>query len=214
MRLNLRWDTALRDFQIQLEPRVSRREAASHHAPRDDGARPDAELDDLNQRKKRHELENYQPRRMSSGTRFQSQIFLQLFRLARRFAPLSGDTPAREVRGRSKQSRNNRFIEWFNERPCLIIGGHTQSWNPTKFFYSPCSLARRWLFQSKPVIAIATRVDRRRRRQQRARRASRSLPGPVFAPAAIARSDRHNISHQWARARWARSRDFGISAPI
>ena len=36
MRLNLRWDTALRDFQIQLEPRVSRSEAASHHAPRED----------------------------------------------------------------------------------------------------------------------------------------------------------------------------------
>ena len=39
MRLNVRWDTALRDFQIQLEPRVSRREAAaSHDAPRDDGS--------------------------------------------------------------------------------------------------------------------------------------------------------------------------------
>jgi hypothetical protein len=45
VRLNLRWDTALRDFQIQLEPRVSRREAASHHAPRDDGSRPHAGLE-------------------------------------------------------------------------------------------------------------------------------------------------------------------------
>jgi hypothetical protein len=36
--LDLRWDTALRDFQIQLEPRVSRSEAAFHYAPCEDGS--------------------------------------------------------------------------------------------------------------------------------------------------------------------------------
>ena len=52
MRLNLRWDTALRDFQIQLEPRVSRSEAASHHAPRKDGSWFQAGLELLEPTKK------------------------------------------------------------------------------------------------------------------------------------------------------------------
>ena len=42
--LDLRWDTALRDLQIHLEPRVSRSEAAPSKAPREDGSRFRAEL--------------------------------------------------------------------------------------------------------------------------------------------------------------------------
>jgi hypothetical protein len=34
--LNFRWDTALRDFQTQLEPGVSQTEVAFHHASRED----------------------------------------------------------------------------------------------------------------------------------------------------------------------------------
>ena len=37
MGLDLRWDRRLRDFQIQLEPRVSRSEVAVQ-APREDGS--------------------------------------------------------------------------------------------------------------------------------------------------------------------------------
>jgi len=36
--LNLRWDTALRDFQTQLEPRVSRRRPHLITRPREDGS--------------------------------------------------------------------------------------------------------------------------------------------------------------------------------
>jgi hypothetical protein len=39
MGLILRWDTVLRDLQIQLEPRVSQSEAALLKAPHEDGSR-------------------------------------------------------------------------------------------------------------------------------------------------------------------------------
>jgi hypothetical protein len=60
--------------------------------------------------KELHDLEHYQPRSMSGGTHFQSQVFLQLSRLARRFGfPGSWERGAnREVRNRSPSVSPNR----------------------------------------------------------------------------------------------------------